>query len=213
MYTTSTFSIVAYDAAAGRIGVATASCVLAVGGRGLYHKSDACIVRMQHIEEPRIGEQILAEIASGRHPQEAIEEAIEADAEAQQRQVLAADFAGRFGVYNGGGCMEVCAHAASEAAVAAGNCLSAATVPQAMLEAYAAAVGESLSMRLIRALARAAELKGDKRGLQSAAIVSIPRRLDSWKSQIVDLRADFHEDPVGELARLYGVFRGRFGPQ
>lgn len=120
---------------------------------------------------------------------------------------------GQVGVHSGCECSPVCAHAVGESVAAAGNCLSADTVPAEMLEAFSACPGEPLSLRLLRALARAADLKADKRGLQSAALISILRQIDSWQSQIVDLRADHHDDPVGELTRLYGIFRSRFGPQ
>lgn len=212
-YKTSTFSIVGYDPATGRTGAATASCVLGVGGRLMFYRSDGTIVLMQHIEYPPLAERVVAEIQAGRYPKEALECMLQADPEAQQRQMLAVSRSGQIGVHSGGECSAICAQAAGESVAAAGNCLSAETIPAQMLDAYKACPDQPLSIRLLRALARAAELKGDQRGLQSAALISIPRQLDSWKAQIVNLRADHHEDPVGELGRLYDVFTSRFGAQ
>jgi uncharacterized Ntn-hydrolase superfamily protein len=210
---TATFSIVAYDPATGRIGAATASCVLAVGGRTHRYRTDVGIVVTQSADSPSLAQGVIDLLRQGVGPEDSLQQALAKDEEAAHRQVLCVDRAGRQGVWSGGLCSEICAMARNEHATAAGNCLSSADIPTMMLQAFDAAPTKILSERLLAALRCAADARGDRRGLESAALLSIPQHIQDWRSQVVNLRADLHVDPVGELSRLYDLFRKRFGAQ
>jgi uncharacterized Ntn-hydrolase superfamily protein len=68
-----------------------------------------------------------------------------------------------------------------------------------MLAAFTERAGESLGDRLIAALAAGLDAGGETSPVRSAGLLiagSAP-----WP--VTDLRVDWHDDPVGELARLW----------
>ena len=74
----------------------------------------------------------------------------------------------------------------------------------AMLEAFGAASGSSLTMRLLAALDAAEREGGDLRGRQSAAILVVPAEGEPWRT-VVSLRVEDHPDPLPELRRLVAL--------
>jgi uncharacterized Ntn-hydrolase superfamily protein len=87
----------------------------------------------------------------------------------------------------------------------AGNMLAGAAVVDRTLDAFQHATG-TLAERLITALEAGEAAGGDKRGKQSAALKICTR--DAFPD--LDIRADDHPDPLGELRRLYAVSLERF---
>lgn len=88
-------------------------------------------------------------------------------------------------------------------AAAAGNLLADRGVPAAMLRAFGERDGDSLGDRLVAALQAGLAAGGEVSPVRSAGMViaeSVP-----WP--VTDLRVDWHEDPVGELARLWQLWR------
>jgi uncharacterized Ntn-hydrolase superfamily protein len=84
-----------------------------------------------------------------------------------------------------------------------GNILAGEAVVTEMARAFEAAEGE-LALRLMAALDAAQAAGGDRRGVQSAAMLVVKpidapdRTTDRW----VDLRVDDSPDPLRELRRL-----------
>jgi uncharacterized Ntn-hydrolase superfamily protein len=83
--------------------------------------------------------------------------------------------------------------------------LAGAAVLDRTLDAFAAAQGD-LAGRLLAALEAGQAAGGDKRGRQSAALKVASR--DPYPD--LDIRADDHPDPIGELRRLHRVSLERF---
>ena len=78
-------------------------------------------------------------------------------------------------------------------------------VVAATAHAFETSTEKSFVRRLIGALAAGEAAGGDKRGKQSAAVVT-------WTTEeypAVSLRVDDHEDPIAELRRLESVGRQR----
>ena len=76
-------------------------------------------------------------------------------------------------------------------------------VPAAMLAKYAERAGESLGDRLIAALRAGLDAGGEVSPVRSAGMViaeSVP-----WP--VTDLRVDWHDDPVGQLAGLWQIWQ------
>ena len=72
-----------------------------------------------------------------------------------------------------------------------------------MLRAFQDTAGESLGDRLITALRAGLDAGGEISPVRSAGIViagSVP-----WP--VTDLRVDWHDDPVGELAGLWRIWQ------
>jgi uncharacterized Ntn-hydrolase superfamily protein len=74
------------------------------------------------------------------------------------------------------------------------------------LRAYQAAMDKPLAERLLIAMQAGEDAGGDKRGRQSACLVTYRDQDYAW----LDIRADDHADPLAELRRLYAVAQERF---
>jgi uncharacterized Ntn-hydrolase superfamily protein len=85
----------------------------------------------------------------------------------------------------------------SSGVVAAGNLLASDGVPAAMVAAFTGATGE-LEQRLLAALVAGLAAGGEAGPVRSAGLAVVADV--AWR--VTDLRVDWHDDPVGELARL-----------
>ncbi|MBQ1202519.1 MAG: DUF1028 domain-containing protein [Loktanella sp.] len=88
----------------------------------------------------------------------------------------------------------------------AGNMLAGPLVVAAMAQAYRAAMNEPFESRLLTALEAGEAAGGDKRGRQAAGMTIHHGQDYAW----LDIRADDHIDPLGELRRLLAVARERY---
>lgn len=207
-----TFSIVAIDEETREIGSAVASRSTAVGGTVSYSRIGVGVVNTQHYAHLWLGEMVLDGMDLGRHPQLALDRALELDPSRASRQLIAIDHRNRKAAYTGRACQDAKAHRLGESCVAAGNLLADARVVERLVETFEDAKGECIGVRLLLALEAAQEAGGDRRGRQSAAIKVVPPR-EAPTAVNLDLRADDHPDPLEELRRLYAVFRTEFGDE
>jgi uncharacterized Ntn-hydrolase superfamily protein len=92
-------------------------------------------------------------------------------------------------------------HAAS--AAAAGNLLADNGVPAAMLAAFHDRAGDDLGARLIAALQAGLAAGGEVTPVRSAGMVIAES--EPWP--VTDLRVDWHDDPVGQLAGLWQIWQ------
>jgi uncharacterized Ntn-hydrolase superfamily protein len=76
-------------------------------------------------------------------------------------------------------------------------------VPAAMLAAFTERVGDSLGDRLVAALEAGLAAGGEISPVRSAGLVVA----ESAPWPVTDLRVDWHDDPVGELAGLWRRWR------
>ena len=88
-------------------------------------------------------------------------------------------------------------------AAAAGNLLADSGVPAAMLAAFTDRPGDSLGDRLIAALQAGLAAGGEVSPVRSAGLLIA----ESAPWPVTDLRVDWHDDPVGQLAELWQVWR------
>jgi uncharacterized Ntn-hydrolase superfamily protein len=80
----------------------------------------------------------------------------------------------------------------------------------AMAGAFESARGH-LARRLLAALEAGQEAGGDKRGRESAALLVAPFMNDPLAK--IDLRVDYHSDPVAELRRIFDLLAVRYREQ
>jgi len=199
-----TWSILARDAETGEVGAAVASRFLAAGAlcpRVVGRVGAACT---QALVNPFIAGDALARLGAGEAPDVALAALLAADAGQAMRQahVLAAD--GRSARHTGSGCIGWCGDVAGADVSVAGNMLAGPEVVAATRDAFLASLGLPLAERLILAMEAGEATGGDKRGRQSAAIQVASA--DPYPD--LDLRVDDHPDPLAELRRLYGTWRG-----
>lgn len=203
-----TLSLVARDPETGRLGVAVATCALAVGRAVPWARAGVGAVATQATTYRAYGARGLSLLADGLRPEEALAKVRADDPDPSQRQVGMVDTAGRTAAWTGRGCLSACCHVTGDGFTAQGNMLASRSVIPSLVEGYQAATG-TFGERLLAALAAAQEAGGDLRGQQSAAllIVGPTRRPEPWEDVLVDLRVDDACEPVAELARLLRLQR------
>src|SRR5215475_9157173 len=198
-----TWSIVAHDPASGALAVAVATCAFAVGAHCPYVRSGVGAVSTQSITNRYLGPAILDLMARGVDPATAINSALTADHGRELRQVHAVDRRGRTAASTGRHCVEYCGDRTGPQFSVAGNMLAGEAVLAATVAAFAGGDELALPERLISALEAGERAGGDRRGRQSAALLLTT----SEDFADLDLRVDDHADPLGELARLLGIWR------
>jgi uncharacterized Ntn-hydrolase superfamily protein len=204
-----TFSIVARDPATGQLGVAVATCALAVGRAAPWARAGVGAVATQAQSQRGYGPRLLARLAAAEPAAPALDELLAADADADQRQVGVIGPAGPAAAWTGVGCLSACGHRVGADHSAQGNMLSSRSVVPSVAEGYAEAGGD-FAGRLVAALRAGDAAGGDLRGRQSAALLVVSGTRDDeapWEGVLVDLRVDDAADPVGELGRLLRLQR------
>jgi uncharacterized Ntn-hydrolase superfamily protein len=208
-----TFSIVARDPATGQLGVAVATCALAVGRAAPWARAGVGAVATQALSQRGYGPRLLDRLAAGDAAADALDRLLARDREADQRQVAVVGAAGAPAAWTGVGCLSACGHRTGDDVSAQGNMLASRSVVPSVAEGYAEASGDStgdFAARLVAALRAGDAAGGDLRGRQSAALLVVSGTRDDeapWEGVLVDLRVDDAADPVGELARLLRLQR------
>ena len=205
-----TYSIVARDSVTGELGVAVQSHYFGTGRVVTWGEAGVGVVATQSVVEVGYGPRGLDLMRAGTPAPEALAKLVGRDPMAAVRQVAMIDPAGRTGVHTGEACVAEAGHATAAGVSAQANMMERATVWNAMIEAFEAAGGQTLSRRLLAALDAAEAEGGDIRGKQSAAllVVSGTRSETPWNERLVDLRVDDHVEPLGELRRLLEAHEG-----
>jgi homoserine O-acetyltransferase len=209
-----TFSIVAFDPATGDLGIAVASKVLGVGSIVPWAKSGVGAIATQSAANTSYGPAGLRLLAQGRTAAETVAELTAADADRAVRQLGIVDSRGRVAAFSGDECNDWFGHIEGDHYAVQGNLLAGEQVVKDMAAAYEAARDDEdteLADWLLAALAAGDAAGGDKRGKQSAALMVVRDKAGyGGNDRYVDLRVEDHAEPVGELARLFGVHKEFF---
>jgi uncharacterized Ntn-hydrolase superfamily protein len=207
-----TFSIAAFDAASGEVGVAVASKFLAVGAVVPATAAGVGAVATQALANVDYGPDGLELLRQGLAPTEVVERLTAADEGREHRQLGVVDSSGGSATYTGGACLAWAGGTSGPGYAIQGNILRGAAVVEEM-EATFLAAGGLLGDRLLAALAAGDAAGGDSRGRQSAAVVVREAGAGyGGRSDLkLDLRVDDHPDPVRELERLLVLHDLLFG--
>jgi uncharacterized Ntn-hydrolase superfamily protein len=202
-----TFSVIARDTTTGDLGIAVASCILAVGRAVPSARPGVGVVAVQARSRRGLGGSLLAGLAEGTAPQDLVRRAAHA-AEDVDRQIAVLDTSGRVAADTGRGSLPVSGHLVGDGNSVQGNMLATDEVLPAMAAAFTAATGP-LADRLLAALAAGQDAGGDLRGRQSAAllVVSGSPATEDDDGVRVDLRVDDSGDPVSQLRMLRNLQR------
>jgi len=120
------------------------------------------------------------------------------------RQVGIVDRDGNAAAQTGSANKDWAGHITGPNFVAMGNFLVGARTVEAMAESFQKTESLELDERLLRAVEAGRDAGGQHNGQRSAALMVHWREVFPW----VDLRADAHEEPVGELRRIFTLFQG-----
>ena len=226
-----TYSIVAFDSATGDLGVAVQSKFPNVGGIVPWAKAGVGAVATQSLSNTAYGELGLELIAKGATAEEALRSIMRTDTMLQDRQVglvdargNAASFSGRttfdwsggrVGAPSGKGNV-----AGGKGEVIVGRTYSAQAnimvsdqTVKNLTETFEKSNG-GLADRLMAALKAGQAGGGDKRGMQSAALLVV-RKNGGYlgaNDRFIDIRVYDAVDPIAELERLLALHKLHFFP-
>jgi uncharacterized Ntn-hydrolase superfamily protein len=198
-----TFSIAARCARTGQLGIAVASSSPAVAARCAYVRAGVGAVATQNVTDPRLGPRGLDLLALGAAAEDAVRVLRASAPHVAHRQVAAIDAAGRVAGFSGAKCLGVHVLAEGEDAIAAGNLLANPDVPRAMIARFTASAGDDLGTRVIAAMQAGLAAGGEAGPVHSAGMLLA----DKVPWPVADLRVDWHDDPIGELARLWALWQ------
>jgi len=205
-----TFSILGYDPATGEVGGAVQSRVFSVGNGVLWAEADTGVAATQAIVDVSYGPKALALLRAGMTPTAIIKAILDSDPDPRPsdwtkegRQFAVMDAKGSYAAYTGPKATPWAGNKGGKYCTAQGNILAGEAVVNGMIEAFENTEGH-LSMRLMAALDGGQAAGGDKRGMQSAAMVIVKKNGGVWLNNDVVLRlqVDDSEEPLKELRRV-----------
>jgi len=215
-----TYSIVAYDSATGDLGVAVQSKFPNVGGIVPWAKAGVGAVATQSLGNTDYGENGLALMALGTSAPEALRVVMRSDPRPAQRQVGMVDARGNVASWTGDSCFDwaggrvggqTVGRSGGKGEVIVGrdfaaqaNIMVSDQTVKNMAEAYQHA-GGALADRLLAALVAGQAGGGDKRGMESAALLVVRAGAGylGGNDRYIDLRVYDDSQPIRELQRLY----------
>jgi len=200
-----TFSIVARSPETFSLGVGVSTAVPAVGSVVPHAETSIGAVATQGLTDPSYGVEGLKLLRGGWSPKEALEELLRRDLMRELRQVSIIDSKGRAAAHTGKDTIEWSGHLVGRDYVVAGNMLRGSFVLEGMAEAFGRSTG-LLSERILSALEAGDEAGGDRRGKISAALLVVGEEVMGPRPAI-DLRVDYHREPVHELRRVFEAYK------
>ncbi|HXE58545.1 MAG TPA: DUF1028 domain-containing protein [Gemmatimonadales bacterium] len=226
-----TYSIVAYDSATGDLGVAVQSKFPNVGGIVPWAKAGVGAVATQSLANTAYGERGLELLEQGATAEEALRIVMRGDTMLGDRQVGLVDARGNAASFTGertfdwaGGRVGAPGRAGGieggKGAVivgknyaAQGNIIVSDQTVRNMAETFERTRG-TLADRLVAALKAGQAGGGDKRGMQSAALLVVRKNAGylGANDRFIDIRVYDAPDPIAELERLLALHKLHFFP-
>lgn len=202
-----TFSIVACDPDRGFWGVAVSTKPMSVGSVVPWARWRAGALATQADTNYFYGARGLESLDQGASADAVVRKLTRSDPGRERRQLGVVDRRGRAAAWTGSECHEWAGHVTGDGFSCQGNLLAGDRIVPAMVRTFERARG-SLARRLYATLVAGAQQGGDRRGIESAALLVVHREpwFDSaWPDRWVDLRVDQHAHPVRELGRLLRI--------
>jgi uncharacterized Ntn-hydrolase superfamily protein len=205
-----TFSILGFDPATGEVGGAVQSRVFSVGNGVLWAEAGVGIVATQAIVDVSYGPKGLALLRAGLTPDVIIKAIWDNDPDPRPdgwtkegRQFAVMDAKGTHAVFTGPKATPWAGHKQAKFATAQGNILAGEPVVANMIKAFDETPGH-LSLRLMAALDAGQAAGGDKRGMQSAAMLIVGKGMGVWLNNdtVLRLQVDDSPEPLKEMRRL-----------
>jgi uncharacterized Ntn-hydrolase superfamily protein len=193
-----TFSIAARCTGTGAFGIAIASSSICVASRCAFVRAAAGAALTQNVTDPRLGPRALDLMAEGLSAADALAQIAREAEHVGWRQLAAVDRAGDTAQHTGAKALGTHAAAEGQGCVALGNLLADPGVPRAMIAGFASARGH-LAERLLVGLESGLAAGGEAGPVRSAGLLVADRQ--PWP--VVDLRVDWHDQPVAALRALW----------
>ena len=174
----------------------------AVAARCSHLRAGVGVVASQNITDPALGPLILDGLEAGLSASKALQKVTGRFVHVAYRQLLVVDRLGGTAVWSGDRTLGIWGEARGTGCAAGGNLLANTDVPAAMVAAFAATTGH-LADRLMTSLAAGLAAGGEAGPVHSAGLKVADR--PDWP--LVDLRVDWSENPVGDLRRLWTLYK------
>ncbi len=211
-----TYSIVAYDSLTGDLGVAVQSKFPNVGGIVPWAKAGVGAVATQSLGNTDYGDKGLELMSMGASAPEALRIVMRGDPRPAQRQVGMVDARGAAASWTGDSCFDWAGGRTGGAVggkgqvivgrgyAAQANIMVSEQTVKNMAAGFERATG-ALSDRLLAALVAGQAGGGDKRGMESAALLVVRKNAGylGLNDRYVDIRVYDDTNPIRELERLY----------
>ncbi|MCI4334165.1 MAG: DUF1028 domain-containing protein [Thermoplasmata archaeon] len=202
-----TFSIVAADPETDTWGVAVQSKFISVGAVVPWAEAKVGALATQAHANVTYGPQGLALLRKGRSASEVVKQLTEADPQRDHRQLGVVDRKGESASFTGASCVNWAGHVVGHRFACQGNILFGPAVAESMARSFERTPGD-LPERLLAALSAGQREGGDRRGMQSAALLVVRAQggYDQGSDRWVDIRVDEHPSPIEELARVFRIY-------
>ncbi len=219
-----TYSIVAYDSVTGDLGIAVQSKFPNVGGLVPWARAGVGAVATQALSNTDYGEKGLELLARGASAPEAMRIIMRTDPQPSQRQVGMVDAHGNSASWTGDSTFDWAGGRTGGGAAgqmggkgqlivghgyaAQANIMVSEATVRNMAETFERSRG-TLADRLIAALVAGQAGGGDKRGMQSAALLVVRAKGGylGGTDRYIDIRVYDAPDPIKELQRLYALHK------
>ncbi|MCX2525385.1 DUF1028 domain-containing protein [Larsenimonas rhizosphaerae] len=193
-----TLSIAGFCRETGQFGAAITSSSICVASRCVFVGPRHGVVLTQNVTNPVLGQLGLEHLHSGLSAGEVLTKLLDSEDYPEWRQLQVLDAHGDSAVHSGAETLGIHATRAGNDCVAGGNMLAEASVVDVTVAAFENATGE-LAERLLVALAAGVDAGGEMGPVHSAGLKVTSQA--SWP--VVDLRVDWHDDPIVELRQLW----------
>jgi uncharacterized Ntn-hydrolase superfamily protein len=184
-------------------GVVVTSSSPAVAARCAQARAGVGAACTQNVTDPSLGHRLLDALTTGLDAQKALDRVVAEAPYAEFRQLSVVDINGNTAAYSGGRTLGRHRTAQGRDVIAAGNLLADEAVPQAMVDAFAADPEAHLGDRLLAALIAGRAAGGEEGPVHSCGVVIVDQV--SWP--VTDLRVDWSEDPISDLAGVWAVWK------
>ena len=198
-----TFTVIGRCARTGRLGVGTSTRSLAVGARVPHVRARVGAVAIMAIADARLGHLAMRLLETGYKAPAVVDELVKADPYCEYRQLGVLDADGFAAARTGKMNRDWAGHRVGDGFIVLGNVLVGPHVLDAMERAFVANAAEDLEERLLRGIEAGRDAGGQHGGQRSAALLVH----DDQAFAHVDLRVDVHAEPIGELRRVFDVYR------
>jgi uncharacterized Ntn-hydrolase superfamily protein len=198
-----TFSLVARDPATGAFGIVICSSSPAVASRCAHTRATVGVVASQNVTNPALGPRVLDSLADGSDAETALKAALAHEQFPDYRQLTVVDSRGNTAVHSGPHSLGVHTHVQGGQAVAAGNLLCNEKVISELLTGYTDSASAGFEERLLDGLRAALAAGGEAGPVHSAGLVVV----EDVPWPVTDLRVDYADDPIGDLARLWQLWQ------
>lgn len=198
-----TFSIVARCPRTGQYGVGVATyspnvgrgCPVVVANRGA--------ASLQAVVNPALNVMAAEMMSKGMTAKKIIAELLECDPRPDSRQILMVDVYGQAHAVTGLANPAYAGHHVGQGYACGGNVIASEAVVAAMAKSFEAHPDLDLSERLVRAIEAARDAGGQLEGQTSAALIVYAQH----PFPMVDLRVEVHDEPIGELRRIWDWYQ------